>query len=92
MRVFEARKKFAIKEAQRIQGFLDRGYLVMDGKERVKEMRITNNDVRETDGNYNKIWFSFDREADDGAYTPIPELRALFRGLEIFKPVSRRKK
>lgn len=89
--IYEARWKEAVRQAQRIQDYLDRGYLVMDGDHRVFNMSITSEFIFErwNDVGSGRYWFRNDLSLDAGLFTKVKDIRNNFRRLKVFKPVKR---
>lgn len=89
--VYKARREAALKQARRIQGYIDCGYLVMDGDVRVHQIKITSEYIIEkwNDTESGKFWFRNDLDLDADLYTKVKDIKSNFRRLQISKPVYR---
>ena len=89
---FQERWRVAQEEGRRVQSALDKGYLVMDGEQRVMNMQVTEEGVFEASGGptfgSRTFWFWNDRSLDNGYYTPAEKIREQFRRLKFFAPAA----
>jgi len=92
-KIILARWRAAKAEAEKINRYLEKGYLVLHRgtPNRIGKLTIERDGIVEYHDHVSFRWFELDTEYDHGIYNSIKETRRRFRNIEVFKPVGRRK-
>ena len=88
MNIYESRWNNAKRIAEKINKFIDEGYVVLDdeGSRVIDKFIITENEISRKIDNYELSYFIADRDCDEGLYTTIEKYNARFFDWIVIDP------
>ena len=87
--IYEARWENAKRIARIVQSYIDSGHVVLDHDgDVVRSMSYDEDTVYTEHDNMRIVYYTHDKDFDDGYYTPIAEYNSMFTDWQFLKKVK----